>query len=83
MVYCFDDLGVKQPLKYFGNDCQVMAEIILSRYELFVSKGMLTHVTTNLSASELEARYGTRVRSRLREMYNMVAFDKDSGDKRS
>lgn len=83
VVYCFDDLGVEQPLKYFGNDCQIMAEILLSRYELFVSKGMLTHVTTNFSASELEARYGNRVRSRLREMCNLVAFDKDSKDKRS
>jgi hypothetical protein len=82
LVWCFDDLGTEQPVKYFGNDCQVMAEILLSRYDLFVSKGMLTHLTTNLSASELESRYGGRVRSRLREMFNLVAFDKDAKDKR-
>ena len=62
--------------------CYVMAEILLSRYDLFVSKGMLTHATTNLSASELEERYGNRVRSRMREMFNLVAVDKNSGDKR-
>ena len=58
-----------------------MAEILLSRYDLFVSKGIPTHVTTNLSASELESKYGNRLRSRMREMFNLVAFDKKSGIK--
>lgn len=83
LVYCFDDLGVEQPIKYFGNECNVMAEILLNRYDLFVSKGMLTHITTNLPASELELMYGNRLRSRLREMFNLIAFDKDAKDKRS
>ncbi|MDD4191318.1 MAG: ATPase [Mangrovibacterium sp.] len=82
VVYCFDDLGIEQPRKYFGNECNVMAEILLSRYDLFVTKHMLTHITTNLSASELEAIYGNRIRSRMREMFNLVAFDRDSKDKR-
>ncbi len=58
-----------------------MAEILLSRYDLFVRNGILTHITTNLSASELELLYGSRVRSRLREMFNLVAFDRNSKDK--
>lgn len=81
-IYCFDDLGVEQPQKHFGNECNVMAEILLSRYDLFVSKGIPTHLTTNLSASEIEKKYGNRVRSRMREMFNLVAFDKESMDKR-
>lgn len=81
--YCFDDLGAEQSLKYFGNECNVMAEILLSRYELFVSQKMITHVTTNLSASELESLYGNRVRSRMREMFNLVSFDGVTGDKRT
>ena len=81
-IFCFDDLGTEQSQKYFGNECNVMAEILLSRYDLFVSKGILTHATTNLSATELESKYGNRVRSRMREMFNLVAFDKNSGDKR-
>ena len=80
--FCFDDLGVEQPHKHFGNNCDVMGEVLLSRYDLFISKGILTHVTTNLSASEIEQRYGNRVRSRMREMFNLVAFDKASIDKR-
>ncbi|WP_291149722.1 AAA family ATPase [Flavobacterium sp. UBA7680] len=80
--YCFDDLGVEQNLKYFGNECNVMAEIILSRYDLFVSKKIQTHITSNLSASEIEVAYGNRVRSRLRGMLNLIAFDKNTRDKR-
>lgn len=79
---CFDDLGVEQIQKYFGNECNVMAEILLSRYDLFISKGIPIHLTTNLSASEIEEKYGNRVRSRMREMFNLLAFDKHSEDKR-
>ena len=82
-VYCFDDLGLEQTPKYYGNECNVMAEILLARYDLFVTKHMLTHITTNLSASELEAIYGNRIRSRMREMFNLVAFDRTTRDKRN
>lgn len=80
--YCFDDLGIEQNLKYYGNECNVMAEIILSRYDLFIAKKVQTHITSNLSASEIEIAYGNRVRSRLRGMLNLIAFDKNIGDKR-
>lgn len=80
--YCFDDLGVETNLKYYGNECNVMAEIILSRYDIFISKQVITHITSNLSATEIETAYGNRVRSRLREMLNLIAFDDNSVDKR-
>jgi len=79
---CFDDLGTENNLKYFGNECNVMAEIMLSRYDIFISKKIYTHITTNLSASEIETAYGNRVRSRLRNMLNLIAFDKTTKDKR-
>lgn len=80
--YCFDDIGAEKNIKYFGNECNVMAEILLSRYEIFVHKNIQTYITSNLSAQELEQAYGNRVRSRLRAMVNLVAFDKDIPDKR-
>jgi energy-coupling factor transporter ATP-binding protein EcfA2 len=81
-TYCFDDLGTENNLKYYGNDCNVMAEILLSRYDLFVNRKMLTHITTNLSSSEIEELYGERVRSRMREMFNLIAFSESAKDKR-
>jgi hypothetical protein len=81
-AYCFDDLGAERSLKYFGNECNVMAEIILSRYDHYMMADMVTHVTTNLSATELEESYGARVRSRMREMFNLLAFQEGTADKR-
>lgn len=80
--FCFDDLGVEPTGRHYGKDCNVMGEILLSRYELFVNHNIRTHCTTNLNAKELEERYGKRVRSRMRQMFNLVAFEKDSKDKR-
>ena len=79
---CFDDLGIENNLKYYGKECNVMAEILLSRYDIFTAKKIQTHITTNLSASEIENVYGNRVRSRMREMFNLIAYDKTIKDKR-
>jgi DNA replication protein DnaC len=79
---CFDDLGTENNLKYYGNECNVMAEILLSRYDIFTTKKIQTHITTNLSASEIETHYGNRVRSRMRELCNLIAYDRSSVDKR-
>mgnify|MGYP003114829443 FL=1 len=80
--YCFDDLGVETTGRHFGKDCNVMGEILLSRYDLFLQRKIKTHATTNLNAQELEERYGNRVRSRMRQLFNLIAFDKESVDKR-
>ena len=80
--YCFDDLGVETTGRHFGKDCNVMGEILLSRYDLFLQRKIRTHATTNLNAQELEERYGNRVRSRMRQLFNLIAFDEQSIDKR-
>ena len=82
-TYCFDDLGTENALKFYGNECNVMAEILQSRYDLFINNHMLTHITTNLNSDEIEALYGTRVRSRLREMFNLITFPPATPDKRT
>jgi hypothetical protein len=81
--FCFDDLGVETTGRHFGKDCNVMGEILLSRYDLFLHNKIKTHATTNLNANELEERYGNRVRSRMRQLFNLIAFDKMSIDKRN
>jgi len=88
--YCFDDLGVEPTGVHYGKECNVLGEILLSRYDLFTNVNKIvaensrsiTHITTNLNAQELEKRYGNRVRSRMRELFNLIAFEKNSEDKR-
>lgn len=81
-IYCFDDLGVEKIVKHYGDNCNVMAEILLSRYDLYTATKIPTHATTNLNSNELENLYGNRVRSRMRAMFNLIAFDKNVEDKR-
>lgn len=67
-----DDLGSEATsVKYMGTDINPMQRIILEHYELGRPFNDV-HFTTNLSADEIEAVYGQRVRSRLREMCNPI-----------
>ncbi len=76
--FCFDDLGTEEIKNDFGNKKNVMADILMSVY----NKKDFTKffITTNLSSEEIEAKYGTRIKSRLREMFNV--FKIDGEDKR-
>ncbi len=78
---CFDDLGTEVDKKHYGNESNVMAEILLNRYDIKDLKGK-THITTNLNQDQIEERYGIRVRSRMREMFNVLIFDTKSPDRR-
>lgn len=81
-VHCFDDLGHEALVNYWGNKINLMAEILFTRYNLMHSHGMVTHAITQLKAAELEAIYGNSLRSRMREMFNLIAFQPASRDKR-
>jgi DNA replication protein DnaC len=80
--FCFDDFGAEQQIKHFGNDCNVMAEIIISRYEPFIETKTVTHLTTNLSATEIEKLYDSTLSSRMKQMFNLISFNSDTIDKR-
>lgn len=79
---CFDDFGTEVDKKHYGNESNVMAEIILSRHMSHHNLMAKTHFTTNIGVEIIEERYGVRVRSRLREMITMVSFPDDSPDRR-
>lgn len=67
--FCFDDLGTEEIKNNYGNKKNVMADVIMAIYD---KKSYVPfHITTNLDYDEIEAMYGTRVRSRLREMFNV------------
>lgn len=81
-AYCFDDLGAEEATKHYGNDANVMAQIIQMRYNIFQGRRILTHFTSNLTADQIDVYYGARVKSRLREMCNWIEFTSSSNDKR-
>jgi len=78
---CFDDLGTEANGKHYGKEKNVVAELILNRYDNGLPK-IATHITTNLTADELKKQYGTRVTDRLREMVNIIQYPKDAKTRR-
>lgn len=76
-----DDLGTEDVVKHMGNEKNVMEYIIQNRYDDFHLRGK-THITTNLSKTQIEEFYGPRVRSRVEEMFNWLVFDINVCDRR-
>ena len=68
----FDDLGEEETtVMDFGNKVCVMAHIISERYK-GLKHGCLTHITTNLTRSQISEIYGGRIESRMNEMFNII-----------
>lgn len=71
-----EDLGTEDTVaKNFGNSKNVLADILLNRYDRFQEGRMTreaTSITSNLTPEQVEASYGDRVKDRFREMFNIV-----------
>jgi len=72
--FCFDDMGTESNAKNYGREKNIMADIILNRYDAHLDR-ITTHVTTNLTLDEIATQYGSRVYDRMKEMFNIIAFD--------
>lgn len=75
--YCLDDLGAEDDYKLFGNDLNVMLDVITERRKCFVEQNIVTHVTSNMPPDEdkLIARYDARFESRCHEMFHFIYLD--------
>ena len=76
----FDDLGAEGNARNYGNETNVMAEVILGRYAQ--QPHNMTHFTTNLTLDGLRECYGDRVYDRLREMCNVMMFPASAKSRR-
>jgi hypothetical protein len=69
----FDDLGLEVgSAKNYGNQINVMEEILMDRAEMFISHGMKTYITTNLDTKMLEEKYGERILDRMKQICNYI-----------
>lgn len=76
---CFDDVGFSEPfIQSFGNIIRPIESILRTRYTRFISEGLITHVTTNLSKIQLSEHFDERILDRFEEMFNIVPFSGDS-----
>ena len=68
-----DDLGLEnKDVNHYGNNINLLDEVLQARYELFQRYNIKTHCTTNLSSNNIIKMYAPRTVSRLREMFNIV-----------
>jgi DNA replication protein DnaC len=73
-TWLFRDLGYEdRQVKVWGNDHPIMEEILVTRYDNFDKRGILTHVTTNVPPDRIMEVYGsTRLDSRAKQMFNFI-----------
>lgn len=77
-----DDIGIGIETKRYGNTVNIISEIIMDRYDLFVKTGIRTHFTSNLkpksemqNVKTIESLYGTRCLDRMQEMCVATIFN--------
>lgn len=82
-----DDIGVSVDVKRFGNTVNIITEILMERYDLFINSGFKTHLSSNLLTSitndikntnTLKTVYGERILDRIIEMTGVVIFKGES-----
>lgn len=69
-IICIDDVGTEELTKIFGNVRCAFSELC----DAAEQKGKLLIITTNLTATELEVKYGERTIDRLKAITKFVPF---------
>lgn len=67
-----DEVGAESITNNYGSKYELFIEVLESRYDKFIQKGIFTHFTSNLTKKQLESRYGHRVWSRINEMCTVI-----------
>lgn len=72
-VLVLDNMGTENPVKHFGNTCNVVMDIVEHFYEQrFDLSYPRLHITTTLSPTEISKKYGDGFRAMVKEMFNVV-----------
>jgi Protein of unknown function (DUF815). len=82
-----DDIGFSIDVKRYGNTVNIIGEIIMERYDLYVSSGFKTHLSSNIAADiknndknlpTIKTLYGSRVLDRIKEMCDLIIWKGES-----
>jgi len=82
-----DDIGFSLDVKRYGNTVNIISEIIMERYDLFITSGYRTHLSSNIVAylknddgktPTIEKMYGNRVLDRIKEMCELIVWNGES-----
>ena len=82
-----DDIGFSIDVKRYGNTINIISEIIMERYDLYIESGFVTHFSSNIlpmikentkNLPTIESIYGARVLDRMKEMCELITFNGQS-----
>lgn len=82
-----DDIGISLDVKRYGNTVNIITEILMERYDLYINAGYKTHLSSNLVTNitnnikkipTLRMVYGARAFDRMIEMTNVIIFKGES-----
>jgi DNA replication protein DnaC len=72
-MFGMDDIGEEHAsIKRYGTEINVGIDTLTQRHQLCVNKGYVTFATTNLNADMIAKKYGSRIESRIHEMFNLI-----------
>lgn len=70
---CVDDLDeFNREIGHYNNRAKPILDLLMRRYNEWIERGILTHITTNLNSSLIGEIYSERLNSRLFEMFNDI-----------
>jgi len=79
-----DDLGSEsKSIKDYGNDRNLIADILVQRYIRFQRNECITHATTNLNVELLINHYDVRLIDRMKEMFVLKKINSEKVSKRA
>jgi DNA replication protein DnaC len=74
--WLFDEFGTEEPINCYGTRVDPLFNIIQTRYNKRDSVPFSSlHMTSNLNGEMMQHRYGAHIRSRVREMFNVIKID--------
>ncbi len=82
-----DDIGVSLDVKRYGNTVNIISELLMERYDLYINSGYRTHLSSNLKTDilnnlnktpTLKSMYGSRLLDRIKEMNEINIFKGNS-----
>jgi len=74
----FEDLGAEKKINHYGNQTEVMSDILQLRYSRFFKTKCKTFITSNLTPEQVKKRYGERVYDRMFQMFNFLELNGES-----
>jgi DNA replication protein DnaC len=76
--YCgtimIDDIGSEDVVTYYGNQVNWFKDFLEKYYMHKADRFNRLIITTNLGSDDMERKYGARIRSRIREMFNTIVI---------